>query len=95
MSYSKIKALLANPGERCFYSDVFTISNEFGRIAIVYADHEQDAFDIAVDAGKLDSHKMSEADHTEYSENGWDDSFITAGNASEPFWSEYLSISKR
>ena len=94
MTYSQIKAILANPGEKCFYDSRFIIFNEYGPIAIVYADHEQDALDIAVDSGNLDCQAMSDSDHTEYVLNGWDDSFICAGDASEPFWSEYLSISK-
>ena len=58
----------------------------------MHANDEQEAIDTAVDNGKLDSEQMSDADHLEYETNGWDDSYILAGNASEPFWSEYLSI---
>jgi hypothetical protein len=35
---------------------------------------------------------MSDADHAEYNANGWHDSYMYAGNASEPFWTEYLWI---
>lgn len=94
MTYSQIKSILANPGEKCFYDSRFVIANEYGPIAIVYADHEQDALDIAVNAGKLDCQAMSDSDYAEYLQNGWDDSFLCAGNASEPFWCEYLDISK-
>ena len=92
MAYSIVKKQFANPGERCFYERAYFIYNQFGRIAIVYANTSADALDEAVDAGKLDSERMSEDDYLEYSANGWEDSFIHAGNASEPFWSEYLSI---
>lgn len=94
MKYSEIKRRIANPGESCFYDKRYAICNEFGVIAFAHANNEQDAIDEAVDAGKLDSELMSEADHAEYESNGWDDSYILAGNASEPFWSECLSIAE-
>ena len=92
MKYSEIKRRLANPGEKVFYSRRYCICNEFGPIAFVYANCEQDAIDEAADNGKLDCQLMSAEDHAEYEANGWDDSYILAGNASEPFWAEYLSI---
>ena len=52
----------------------------------------QDALDNAVNAGYMDSERMADADHAEYNANNWHDSFIYAGNANEPFWSEYLWI---
>ena len=94
MTYSEIKRRIANPGEGCFYSKRYAICNEFGPIAFVHADNEQDAIDEAVDRGKLDSEQMSDEDYQEYDARGWHDSFILAGNASEPFWSVYLSISE-
>ena len=81
---------VANPGERSFYDHVYAIGHEFGLITIVYADCDQDAIDEAVDRGKLDCMKMSDEDYAEYESNGWDDSYICAGNASGPFWSEHL-----
>jgi len=92
MKYSEIKRRLANPSESVFYSKRYAICNEFGPIAFVHANCTQDAIDNAVDAGKLDSERMSDADHQEYEANGWDDSYMLAGNASEPFWCESLSI---
>lgn len=89
---SSIKRRFANPGESVYYNRRYAICNEFGPIAFVHADCEQDAIDEAADSGKLDSEKMSEADYLEYDTNGWNDSFILAGNASEPFWAEYLTI---
>ena len=94
MIYSEIKRRIANPGERVFYTGVFAIGNEFGAIAFVNADHEQDALDIAVDTGKLDSERMTDADYIEYESKGWEDSYLLAGNASEPFWNEYLWIKR-
>ena len=70
------------------------IGNEYGLLAIAYASHEQDALDAAVDADLLDCQLMSDADYLEYDQNGWDDSYIRAGNASEAFWSEDLWITE-
>jgi hypothetical protein len=55
MSYSKIKRLLANPSERRYYDKTYAIGNEFGIVAIAYANCERDALDEALDAGRLDS----------------------------------------
>jgi len=70
----------------------YLIGHEFGLICVAYGDCEQDAIDSAVDEGFMDSEKMSDEDYAEYSSNGWDDSYIYAGNASEPFWCNYLWI---
>ena len=91
-SISDVKALIANPCEGVFYDKRYAICNEFGVIALVHANNEQDAIDEAVDNDKMDCQLMSAADHKEYDDNGWNDSFIYAGNASEPFWSEYLGV---
>ncbi|WP_210499582.1 hypothetical protein [Vibrio crassostreae] len=56
--------------------------------------NEQEAIDNAVDAGFWDSLKMADDDLAEYEQNGWDDSYIRAGNASEAFWAENVSIKK-
>ncbi|MDS1821079.1 hypothetical protein QX249_10445 [Vibrio parahaemolyticus] len=56
--------------------------------------HEQEAIDNCVDANLWDSLKMSDEDLEEYESNGWHDSFIRAGNASEAFWSENLVVRK-
>ena len=92
MTYSQIKALIANPGEKLGWSHRYMVYNECGPLAIVYANNEQDALDEAVDCDKLDCQLMTDEDHKEYSDNGWDDSFCYLGNASEPFWTEYLGI---
>lgn len=92
MNYKTIKAMIANPGESTFYKHAYAISHEFGVFILVHADCEQDAFDIAADSGKLDVQLMSDEDYQEYDSKGWHDSFMCLGNASEPFWSEYLGI---
>ena len=92
MNYSEIKRRIANLGEGRYYDHTYAINNEFGVIAIVYANNEQDALDEAVDAGLMDCQIMSDEDYAEYTANGWEDLFMYAGNASEPFWSEYLGI---
>jgi len=92
MKYSQIKALISNPGQSYWYDRRYAISNEFGVIAYVHADCEQMAIDEAVDSGHMDCMAMSPEDYAEYESNGWDDSYILAGNAGEPFWCEYLSI---
>jgi len=92
MEFKQLKRRIANFDDKAFTRHVYGISNEFGLVAIVYADHEQDALDAAVDNNALESELMSPEDYKEYRENGWDDSYILAGNASEPFWAENLSI---
>jgi len=94
MRFSEIKRRFANPGESAFYNKRYAICNQFGPIAFVHANCTQDAIDEAVDCGKMDSERMSDEDHKEYESNGWDDSYMLAGNASEPFWCEYLSIAE-
>ena len=94
MNHAQIKRRIANPGERCFYDNTYAIHNEYGVIAIVYADCEQYALDEAADSGKLNSELMNAEDWLEYSSKGWDDSYMCLGNASEPFWSEYLGITQ-
>ena len=92
MEYKTIKAMIANPGESKCYKHSYAISHEFGVFILVHADNEQDAFHIAADSGKLDCQQMSNADYMQYQMNGWDDSFMCLGNASDPFWSEYIGI---
>ena len=68
------------------------INDEHGYLGIVIGEHDQEALDNAADYGVLDRLAMSNEDYEEYETNGWDDSYICLGNASEPFWSEYLGI---
>jgi hypothetical protein len=68
------------------------IHNEVYYSFIAIGSSEQEAIDNCVDSNLWDHMKMSDEDLQEYEENGWDDSFIRAGNASEAFWSENLFI---
>ena len=72
----------------------YAFSNEFGQFAIGIGSHEQDAIDDAVDENRFDCQKMSDEDHAEYEREGWDDSYMLAGNASEPFWTTYLHMER-
>ena len=83
---------IANKDGFKYDEQAYIIANEFGTICIAYANNEQDALDNAVDADLLDCEMMSAVDYKEYSDNGWDDSYMLLGNASEPFWSEYLTV---
>ena len=94
MNYTEIKRRIANPNERRFYDKTYAISNEFGILAIAYADCEQNALDEAVDSGKLNSMIMSAEDFAEYEREGWDDCYTFAGNAGEPVWTNYLGINE-
>ena len=68
------------------------IHNEIYYSFIAIGTCEQDAIDNCVDSNLWDHLQMSDEDYQEYQENGWDDSYITAGNASEAFWAENLYI---
>ena len=70
----------------------YLIGHEFGLICVVYANCAQDALDYAVDEGFMASERMSDEDWLEHDSNGWHDSFITAGNAGEAFWCDYVWI---
>lgn len=93
MNRKEIKRLIANPGERIYYSHCYVIYNELGAIAFVWANCEQDAIDTAADSGHMDCQLMADSDYLEWRDKGWDDSYILAGNASEAYWSDYLGIS--
>ncbi len=83
---------IANFDEKSFWKHTYAISNECGLICIAYGNSMEDALDAAVDSDKMDCQKMSDEDYAEYDAKGWEDSFICAGNAGEPFWSDYLHI---
>ena len=57
------------------------IGNGYGNLAVIFAEHEQEALDIAVDDGYMDGEIV-------YDEDG--DEVIYAGNAGEPVDSTYL-----
>lgn len=83
---------IANKDGFRFGEGAYLIGNGFGLLCVSYGNNEQEALDNAVDEDYMDSERMSDADYKEYDANGWHDSFICLGNASEPFWSEYLWI---
>lgn len=83
---------IANKDGYRFGEQAYLVGNEFGVLCVSYGNNEQESLDNAVDAGFLDCQLMSADDHAEYDANGWHDSYIYAGNAGEPFWSEYLWI---
>ena len=68
------------------------IHNEVHFSFIAIGEHEQEAIDNCVDSNLWDSFMMSSEDYAEYESKQWDDSYILAGNASEPFWAEHLYI---
>lgn len=82
-------------GESVYGMKPWLIYGEFGTLAVVFATCEQDAFDEAVDANKLDSYQVSNEDIKEWEDEnpGKDnDSWMCAGNASEIFDQTYLQI---
>lgn len=92
MKFKEIRRRVVNADEKSFYDKRFAIFNEYGAIAFVYADSDQDALDAAMDSGHLESELMDMVDYREYEEKGWDDSYILLGNASEPVWAEHLRV---
>jgi hypothetical protein len=68
------------------------IGHEFGVLAIAYASHEQEALDFAVDAGLMDCMQLSDEDSQEAYDTGTDGAYISAGNAGELFYQDYLWI---
>lgn len=70
----------------------YKIGNELGWFCVAIGSNEAEALDNAVDCNCMDSEKMSDSEYQEYFSSGWGDSYILAGNASEPFWSKYLMI---
>jgi hypothetical protein len=94
MTYTKLKRLIANPENRRWANKTYAIWNEYGLLTIVYADHEQEALDEAMDAGRLDGQLMSPEDYEEAIREGWDDVYMLLGNASEPVWSTCLGLNE-
>lgn len=68
------------------------IHNEFGTLCIVYSSNEQDALDEAVDADKMDSCLVSDADYAEAEREGHADEYASLGNAGEPFDLTYIGM---
>ncbi len=62
----------------------FLILSEFGPVALVWAEHEQDALDEAVDSNLMDGFQVSQEDYDKASEDERED-WTPLGNAGEPF----------
>lgn len=63
---------------------LYVIGNEFGALCAVWANHEQDALDTAVNENKLDSMMVSEEDYDAMDEDERE-GCASLGNAGEPF----------
>jgi hypothetical protein len=62
----------------------FVHNEHIACIAVGY--HLQDAIDNIVDSNLWDNLQLDAETYVEYETNGWDDCYILAGNAGEPFW---------
>ena len=89
---TRLRKKICNFHDKSWTDNRYAIYNEYGLLAIVYADCESDALDEAVDSGHMDSQLMSTEDQQEYEREGWEDSFCYAGNASEAIWTEHMAI---
>ena len=94
MTYTNLRKCIANYGDKPFTRNTYAISNEFGIVTIVYADHEQDALDEAVDCGYLNSDIVTPETQAEFEELCVDDSICFAGNASKFLWCAHTYITK-
>ena len=65
--------------------------NKRALMSVQVIDFYLDYFNNYLTVEKIAEHHGLE-DHAEYNTNGWHDSYMYAGNASEPFWTEYLWI---
>lgn len=85
-TYSSIKALYVNASDKAWFDKRWAVWNEYGVIAIVFADCEQDALDIIVDEStRLDSCLAEDIDdvHEEH---------CSLGNAGELFDLSYIGM---
>lgn len=90
MKFSTLRALIANFEDRNIWANKYAIANEFGLLAIVYADHEADALDEAADSGLLDCLLL---DISEL-EDRFSDDHLHLGNFSYPYATDYLRIAR-
>jgi len=88
IAYSSLKALYVNASDKAYCDKRWAVWNEYGAIAIVYADCEGDALDIIVDdSTKLDS-CLVECLHC-HEEN---EDAAALGNAGELFDLSYIGM---
>ena len=80
-----LRDYIANFGDKTFTKRTYAISNEFGLVAIAYANCEHEALDAAVDANLMQGHIID--DFVALPEDA-----VFAGNRSEPINTDYLRI---
>ena len=85
--FMSIRKYIANYGDKSFTNRTYTISNEFGLVAIAYADCEGDALDCAVDAGLMEGHIIEDLLLSNLPEDT-----VFAGNNGAPINTDYLRI---
>ncbi len=90
MNYSQIRKYIANYDDKSWTSGTYAISNEYGLLAIVYADHESDALDAAVDNDMMNGELMDPETQAEYEAEDW--GVCYAGNAGEAIHTDNLGI---
>jgi len=83
--------MIANPDEFEFYDKLYAIGHEFGCLAIVYANCEQDSIDEAINNDMLDCLQIPDDEYAAMSESEQDEC-LHGGNASEPFDQTYMWI---
>ena len=82
-----LKGYIANFDDKLFTKHTYAICNEFGLVAIAYADYEGDALDAAVDAGLMEGHIVDLAFLAHIP-----DDVVYAGNYGRPVNTDYLRI---
>ena len=80
-----LKDYIANFSDKTFTRRTYAISNEFGLVAIAYANCEGDALDAAVNANLMQGHIID--DFIALPEDT-----VFAGNRGEPINTDYLRI---
>ena len=85
--FMSIRKCIANYGDKSFTNRTYTISNEFGLVAIAYADCAHDALDCAVDAGLMGGHIIDDLMLSNLPEDT-----VFAGNNGVPINTDYLRI---
>ena len=83
--FMSIRKYIANYGDKPFTKRTYTICNEFGLVAIAYADCAGDALDSAVDAGLMGGHIIDNF-------ISLPDDAVFAGNNGVPINTNYLRI---
>lgn len=90
MKFSTLKASIANFEDRNIWANKYAIANEFGLLAIVYADHEADALDEAADSGLLDCLLLDDVEL----QDRFSDDYLHLGNFGKAYAADYLRIAQ-